>query len=118
MRKHKSKNPRESLDSTPIAVPLGFNRPPTLHETIKRILRSQQFQSSLEGHETWEEADDFDVPDDPIDPTTPWEIAADAAAEDIRGWEHDPNTHNLKKKVVVPKKKKKDPPAEPEDEQA
>lgn len=120
-RKFKAKNATEKLDTTPVAVPLGFNRPPTLHETIQRILRTERFRQSLNGEETFEEADDFDIPDDPIDPSTPWEIPADAEHQDVRGWELDKDTRQLKKKIEPPKKKvakKIDPPASPEDEQA
>lgn len=71
----------EKLDDTPLAVPLGFQRPPTLAEQVARLVRSERFKESLEDEdlETFEEADDFDIPDDPVDPTTPYEEDFDHA---------------------------------------
>ena len=64
----------EVLDQTPLAIPVGFGPPETLAEQIRRILRTEQFRASIEaeGHESFEEADDFDVGDD-FDPKSPYE---------------------------------------------
>lgn len=106
MKPKYSKKAYETPDQTPVAVPLGFTRPPTLHETIQRILRSERFNASLQGEETFEESDDFDIPDDPIDPTTPWEVPADSHDNSSEGWSYDRDTGNLKKKVYVRNLKK------------
>lgn len=68
----------EILDSTPMAVPVGFKRPPTLQEQIARAVRSEQFRAQMEslGMETFAEADDFDVGED-FDPKTPYEMEFD-----------------------------------------
>lgn len=59
-------NGHEILDETPIAIPAGFKKPLTLEERIKRLVRSERLAQSAEnqGFETFEEADDFDIPDD------------------------------------------------------
>lgn len=69
----------EVLDSTPMALPVGFTRPPTLQEQVARLVRSEAFRIAAEknGIETFEEADDFDDPDD--DPTSPYEEHFDLA---------------------------------------
>jgi len=82
------KNPRldnnghEILSDKPMAIPVGFRRPPTLAEQVARLVRTERFKESLEHEdlETFEEADDFDIPDDPLDPTTPYEADYDHAA--------------------------------------
>lgn len=65
-----SPNGREALDPTPVAIPVGFKRPPSLEEQIKRLVADRDIQRSLSeaGVETFEEANDFDIPDDPPDP--------------------------------------------------
>lgn len=69
---------REVLDDTPVAIPVGFKRPPTLQEQIARAVRSEHFKNLMEAAdmETFEEADDFDVGED-FDPMTPYEMEFD-----------------------------------------
>lgn len=67
----------EVHEGIPVAIPLGFQRPPTLEETIKRLVRGELSRQAADtGQETFEEADDFDVGDD-YDPRSPWELSAD-----------------------------------------
>lgn len=64
---------RELPDPIPAALPIGFKRQPTLQETIKRLVRSEISREADEnGQETFDEADDFEVDDDPL-PNTPYE---------------------------------------------
>lgn len=64
---------QEVLDSTPISIPVPFTRPEPLHQRIRRMILLAQREAG-EGFETEEEANDFDVPDDPNpDPSSPWE---------------------------------------------
>lgn len=65
---------KEYPDPTPVEMPLGFKRPPTLQEEIQRIIRVQMSQQArAEGFETFEEADDFAVDEDP-DPLSAYEV--------------------------------------------
>lgn len=54
-----------------------FQRPPTLEERISRLMRYErekmQRYQDMSGFETPEEADDFDIEDDPIDMSSPYE---------------------------------------------
>lgn len=71
----------ETPDSQPVFLATGLKKPPTLEETIARVLRSQQaikMAGRLDIDETAEDAEDFDIPDDPIDTLTRFEHAADA----------------------------------------
>lgn len=64
---------QEVLDNTPISMTVPFNRPEPLHLRIRRMILLAQREAG-EGYETEEEANDFDVPDDPNpDPFSPWE---------------------------------------------
>lgn len=67
---------KEVPDPTPIAPPVGYKRQPTLVEQIRAMVRSERLAAEVSeaGYETFEEADDFDVPDDPVDPSTPYEV--------------------------------------------
>lgn len=67
---------REILDPTPVAIPLGFGRPESLEEKMHRMVRS--YVSAIaqnNGHESFEEADDFEVEDDDtLQPSSPHEL--------------------------------------------
>lgn len=56
----------EILDDTPVALPVRWRRPVPLAETIRRMVKQQlSLAASDQGFESFEEADDFDVDDDP-----------------------------------------------------
>lgn len=71
----------EENDGKPVAIPIGFKKPRTLEETVAMLIRNAEVRRGLQqgGLETFEEADDFDIPDDPLDPITPWETDFDNA---------------------------------------
>lgn len=67
----------EIPDPIPAAIPLQWQRPPTLQEQIKSMIRREMSQAAAQdGLETFEEADDFDVGDD-FDPQSPYEVNYD-----------------------------------------
>lgn len=69
----------EIPDPTPVALPVGFERPVPLGERIRALVHSEVLRRGLEEveAETFDDADDFDIPDDPIDPSTPYEESFD-----------------------------------------
>lgn len=74
VRKHTDEGRHEEVDSTPISRHVGFTRPPSIHETIQRLVRQElSARAAAQGHETFEEADDFDVGDD-FEPNSPYEL--------------------------------------------
>lgn len=78
MRKAKlNERGHELLDPTPLELPVGFKRPESLEEQIRRLVRVNiSRQAEQEGYETFEDADDFDVGEDE-DPRTPFEMDFD-----------------------------------------
>lgn len=69
-----NENGEEILDPTPIEIPLHFQRPMSLNERIKQMVQHEASMiARANGYETFSEADDFNVDDDEIDPSSPWE---------------------------------------------
>lgn len=66
---------REILDSTPMAPPVGYKPPQHMTDIIRQTIRSERLAAEARAAEmeTFEEADDFDILDDPVDPNTPFE---------------------------------------------
>lgn len=68
----------EYPDPTPVELPVTEGRFPNTLAELEAQQRHRAHLAMQLMEETFEEADDFDVDDDRPDPTTPWEIAADA----------------------------------------
>lgn len=70
---------RELPDPTPVELPLGFKRPESLNDQIRRMIRGEMSaQASAAGNETFEEANDFDVDEDDAElHGTQYELMAD-----------------------------------------
>lgn len=68
----------EIPDPKPSGLHLSFKRPLPLGERIRKLVQNELLARELDeaGVETFEDADDFDVPEDPIDPT-PYEETFD-----------------------------------------
>jgi len=77
---------REILDPVPMAPPVGYVAGMTQEERLKAMVRAEHARLRAEMFdETPEEANDFDIDDDPIDPSTPYEEHYEALdAEDRR----------------------------------
>lgn len=74
----------ELPDPRPMARPLHISVPETLAQQIQRMVRSELSQrAAQEGHETFEDADDFDVGED-AELSSPYELT-DANFEDHNG---------------------------------
>lgn len=55
----------EIHDPDPIAIPAGLKRPLSLREQIQRVLRTEvSAQAAMQGYESFDEAEDFDVEDE------------------------------------------------------
>lgn len=67
----------EVPDPRPIELPVGFKAPLPLSDEIRLMLQRQvQNELSDKGIETFEDADDFDIPDE--DMSAPWEEGFEA----------------------------------------
>lgn len=69
----------QMVDPTPVRLPVGFKNVDSFANRVREIVRGERLRAEAEamGAETFEEADDFDVPDDPLDPSTPYEADFD-----------------------------------------
>lgn len=70
----------EILDPEPVAMPVGFRVPESLTDQIRRFVKAElSLAASAQGHESFEEADDFDIEDDfhGNDPQSEWELNFD-----------------------------------------
>lgn len=74
---------QELVSPVPVAPPIGWKKTPSLTEQIRAMVRSEALRMAAEasGAETFEEADDFDVEDDPspVSPYEEWEPVFDPA---------------------------------------
>ena len=70
---------RELPDPTPMALPVGFERPESIQQLIRRLVTDPSIRADLEaqGEETFDEADDFNVEDETFDPSSPYEESFD-----------------------------------------
>lgn len=59
---------RELCDPTPMQPPLGYNPQPSLAEQMRMMIQSERLRLEAEaaGYETFEEADDFEMDEDPF----------------------------------------------------
>lgn len=69
---------KELPDPVPMAPPVGYKRQPSMVEHIRSMVRSERLRMEAEaaGMESFEDADDFDVPDDP-EPASRYEVPDD-----------------------------------------
>jgi len=78
-KRHKSRH--ETLDNTPVSLPVRLTRPLSEYDRFRNIIRTElSQQAASQGLETFEEADDFDVQDD-FDPKSPWELEFDPVTQ-------------------------------------
>lgn len=68
-----NENGEEILNPTPMQPPVGYKPQPSLIETIREQVRQHHLLLADQEIDTEEEADDFDIDDDPADPHSKWE---------------------------------------------
>lgn len=91
----------EVPDPRPMEIPAGFKRPETLQEQVARLVQGSISRKAAEdGHETFDESEDFEVDDD-FDPSTPYEEFFDPALNRrITPDEFQRNADNYKKRYI------------------
>ncbi|AZL83014.1 hypothetical protein [Apis mellifera associated microvirus 46] len=103
---------KEVLDDTPIAAPLRLTRPPSRIEDMRLLLSIVERQRAERGHESFEEADDFDVGDD-YDPRSPHELAISHELEPhLSPVDEDPSPASGEGSPGAAKREGGDPPAD------
>lgn len=82
---------RELPDPTPVEKPTGLKLPLSLHDEIRRFVRFElSHQAAVQGVESFEEADDFDVEEEEPELVSPYEVVdlvpepGDRDASDLR----------------------------------
>jgi len=89
----------EVPDPTPLARAVRFQKPPTLEEIVQRTIRGALSRHAAEqGHETFEEANDFDVDDDGSEFKSNHEFT-EQDEEDLRVWKE---AQRVKRKNPAP----------------
>jgi hypothetical protein len=66
-----TKDGAEILDPRPMEMPVGFEKPDSIQEIIRKLITDPAIRNDLDqaGIETFDEADDFEIEDDePISP--------------------------------------------------
>lgn len=73
------------LDPTPIAPPIGYKKQPSMVEIVRDMVRGEKLRQAAEemGAETFEEADDFDIPDDPVQLRSEWENDYEPSVQEL-----------------------------------
>lgn len=103
---HHDDQGREVPDPTPAPVPGWVTKAVSRHDSIKAYVRSVlAMEAEAQGFETFEEADDFDVDEEP-DPFSPYEIQ-EAAPEwpgGVKDADGDPPTDPHGKTAPKPEK--------------
>src|SRR5262245_12009423 len=65
---------KEVPDPVPMSPPIGYTPPQQLDELIRAYVRRElSAAAAQDDFETFDEADDFDIEDDPLDPLTEYE---------------------------------------------
>lgn len=59
-----NKDGSEILDQTPVALPIKYERPEPLHQRIRRMILQATMERDEE-HESIEDFNDFEIPEDP-----------------------------------------------------
>lgn len=72
-------NGEENPDPTPMQPPVGFKRQPSMVEHIRAMVQSELLRREARAAdaETFEEADDFDLPDGDVEPWSRYEAEDD-----------------------------------------
>lgn len=82
---------REDPDPTPVRLPIGQKRPPTLQDEIRRFIRDElSAVADNQGLGTFEEEDDFDVGDDE-DIFSPYELPEMQEEAEVTSYSEEPS---------------------------
>lgn len=109
----------EVPDPTVIEPPIGYVQQPDVMEQMRRMVRNELSRiADAQEFETFEEADDFDIDDDPVDYTSPYEMYFDPPAAGPDGPPAEPHPLRADPNAprdgeVIPPQPPPAPPAEP-----
>jgi len=74
-----------NMDPVPLAPPIGYKHQPSMVEIVRDMIKSNNLAlaAAQGGKETFEEAEDFDIPDDPVQLVSQWENQHDPSLEEL-----------------------------------
>lgn len=98
------------VDPTPMAPPIGYKKHPSMVEIVRDMVRSEKLRvAALEsGHESFEEAEDFDVDDEPQQLRSKYENEQDPTLKDLLA----AGAHESAARKAKERKEAGDPPAD------
>lgn len=101
---------RQKMDPVPVAPPVGYKKQPSMVEIIREQVRNARLAAELDaqGMETFEEADDFEIDDEPPLPRSQYEAIFEPPIVEEKEVVKKP-----KEKEVVKKPKEEAPKEEP-----
>lgn len=74
----------QNVDPTPMAPPIGYQPRESIFELVKRQVEFQLSEQARADQETFEEADDFEIPDEPWEaPKSPYENDMDPSVKEL-----------------------------------
>lgn len=98
---------REIPDPRPLQPPVGYKKQPSMFEVVREAVSREVALYALNREpESFEEAEDFDIPDDPLDPHSPWENEFDPPWSEVR----QAIEEDRKRKAEVEAQPPKEPP--------
>lgn len=109
---------KEKPNPVPMEPPIGYLKQPSMVENIRNMIRSEELRRAAEaaGAETFDEADDFDVPDDP-EPVGRYEVPDDLEpVANLRRKQKDAADAAARAAAEPPTGARPAPPAEPASE--
>lgn len=72
------------VDSVPLAPPIGYKKQPSMVELVRNMVRSERLKAELDADtESFEDADDFEIPDDPDPPLSGYENELDPPIREL-----------------------------------
>jgi len=85
MRKGLNADGSPILDPVPMAPPIGYKKVPSMVEIVRDMVRSERLAQEARdaGHETFEEAEDFDIGEDDPQLHSPFENDFDPPLEEL-----------------------------------
>lgn len=73
------------VSNVPLAPPIGYKKQPSMVEIVRDMVRGERLkqEAMAAGHETFEEAEDFEIGDEPELLRSPWENQFDPPIDEV-----------------------------------
>lgn len=106
---------REIPDPRPMDPPIGYKKQQSMFEIIREATaREIALYAANREPESFEESDDFDIPDDPLDPHSQWENEFDPPWSEVKAAVEQVRAEKAAKEAEKPLKEAPEEPRPPE----